>query len=52
MSAPTPPKPAVKPKGMAHHARQPHGILLIGGLIFLMAWAFWTFFLASPAVVP
>ncbi|MBC7530076.1 MAG: hypothetical protein H7318_00760 [Oligoflexus sp.] len=58
MSATTPADPradahAPAPrKGLAHHATRPHGIILIGGFIFLIAWCFWTFFLASPATVP
>lgn len=35
-------------KGLSHHIRQPHGLLIIGGFIFFAAWLFWTFFLATP----
>ncbi len=55
MSATTPADPragAGQRKSLAHHATRPHGLILIGGVIFLAAWAVWTFFLASPAVVP
>ncbi len=51
MSATTPPKREVKRSGIAHHATQPHGIILIGGFIFLLAWAIWTFFLSTPVAV-
>ncbi|MBC7658943.1 MAG: hypothetical protein H7249_04475 [Chitinophagaceae bacterium] len=53
MSATTPPaKREHRHTGIRHHATQPHGILLIAAIIFVMAWGFWTFFLASPATVP
>ncbi len=54
MSATTPPKTdrELKRGRLHHHATKPHGIILIMALVFAIAWAFWTFFLASPVSVP
>ena len=48
MSATTPPVHHKKRHAVLHHARQPYGIAIIGGLIFVVAWAIWTFVYSSP----
>jgi hypothetical protein len=50
MSGPTAPKriPKHSGSGLAHHARTPYGLLIVGGILFLAAWLFWTFFLGTP----
>ncbi|HYX33733.1 MAG TPA: hypothetical protein VE954_11520 [Oligoflexus sp.] len=49
-SATTEPKrePKHSGSGLAHHARQPYGLLILGGILFVAAWWFWTFFMGTP----
>ncbi len=48
MSATTEPKRVSKhaPSG-GKHLPKPYGILLVGGMIFVVAWCVWTFWFAA-----
>lgn len=48
MSGPTAPKREPKHSGSGTaHARKPYGFLILIGILFVMAWWFWTFFLGT-----
>ena len=38
-----PPGNAEKRKGVLHHATRPHGMAVIALVLFVTAWATWTF---------
>ncbi len=47
MSASTPAKAEKKRHPLVHHATKPHGIVIIGVLLFVAAWVLWNFWLAE-----
>ncbi len=47
MSASTPVKAERKRHPIVHHATKPHGIMVIGVIVFLVAWVAWNMWIAE-----